>query len=60
MSYGDNWTKEETQSNIRSKANQVLNKLKQDRQGKRFKLIPHPTLKNTQIEIEIKDDEINP
>lgn len=45
-----NWVHDDTMQSHRKEAIDNLKRIKQDRKGVKFVLVPHPTIKNTFIE----------
>jgi hypothetical protein len=60
MPKGDNWTKEETQSNIQTKAREALAKIKKERIGKKYILIKvsNNPLTFKEVEVEGVEDSV--
>lgn len=56
MATGDNWTKEETQNELKKRAEKALKKVKEQNKEKRFKTIKVCDKPLTYKEVEIKDE----
>ncbi len=50
----ENWTKEQTLKAQKKRAEKASEKHTRETRGKKYKLVPHPTIPRTMIKVEIK------